>query len=800
MRVPLSWLKEYVDLEASVADVADRLTFAGIEVEAIEIFGGNFDGIIVAEVRSTEKHPNADKLTVCRVFDGTQEHQVVCGAPNVKAGGKYPFAPIGTHLPAANLTIEKRKVRGTESFGMLCAPDELGIVGGHEGLLTLDPSLTPGTQLATIMGPPETVLTLEITPNRPDCLGMIGIAREIAAMYGRTLRIPEINLTEEAAWSVEKATRVSVEDTEGCPRYTARVLKNVKLGPSPDWMKNRLEYAGIRSINNVVYITNYVMLECGQPLHAFDQALLAEGRIVVRRAKQGEKMATLDGIERELNPSMLVIADATHPVAVAGVMGGAGSEIRDNTATVLLESAAFRSSDIRATARKLGLSTESSYRFERKVDVGGIEWASRRAASLMTQHAGATCAAGVIDVYPKAAEQRRILCRFDRVRSVVGVEASNDTMIQLWRGLGVGIENITSENCMIVAPTFRHDLEKEIDLIEEFARLNGLDKIPLRAPRAQREAGADDSKALARSALRSTLTGLGLQETMNYSLLAPKQLDLFDPADATKRIVLPNPISADQSVLRTSLIPQLMESLGRNRARQVTKAGLFELGRVFELKDGKSAEELRLCVGLMGPIGRIGFDTRKPVDGDEMFLWIKGVFERLVASQRLQGVQIAAADAPWAEPGYAVSIRARGKSLGVLGLVKNSIRREWRISDPVGVLEIGAELLMANVEAIPAYAAVPSFPSVVRDVAMLVRDEFRHEDIVKIIKKNAPPELESIELFDVFRGKGIAAGSRSVAYSLTFRSNARTLTDEEANGFHDRVKQALQRELQVEIR
>jgi phenylalanyl-tRNA synthetase beta chain len=385
MRLPISWLKEYVDYNDTPQGLAEKLTLSGTEVEGIETVGGTFEGVVVGEILRVEKHPNADKLTLCTVNTGTGEVTVVCGAPNARAGMMAPFAPAGVTLPNG-LKLEKRKVRGVESCGMLCAEDELKLSDDHTGLMELDAGFAPGTPLAEVLGPPDTVLELEITPNRPDCLSVLGIAREVAALYGTKVRRPEVALREEGD-PVEKQTSVEIRDADGCPRYTARILKNVKIGPSPAWMKRRLEMSGIRAINNVVDITNYVMLECGQPLHAFDQKLLKEGRIVVRRFGDGEKLATLDGVERPMDAGMLVIADARRPVAVAGVMGGAGSEIHDDTETVLLESAFFKPQDNRATSKRLGLSTESSYRFERGVDIESVEWASRRAAALLRRRA-----------------------------------------------------------------------------------------------------------------------------------------------------------------------------------------------------------------------------------------------------------------------------------------------------------------------------------------------------------------------------------------------------------------------------
>ena len=801
MRIPLSWLKDYVDLDESPRQIADRLTFSGTEVEGIETVGSTYEGFIVAEVRSVGKHPNADKLSLCHVFDGRQELQVVCGAPNVQAGGRYPFAPVGVTLPDGSLTIKKAKIRGVESFGMLCSESELGLSQDHSGLLALDAKWPAGTPLADVLGPPETVLELEVTPNRPDCLSLIGIARELAAVYRRPLRIPAVALAESGP-AVDTLARVEVEDAQGCPRYTARVVSGVKVGPSPAWMQKRLQLAGIRAINNLVDITNYVMLECGQPLHAFDRDLLRDGRIVVRRARAGERMTTLDGIDRELGDAMLVIADAARPVAVAGVMGGAGSEIRDATTTVLLESAAFKPTSVRSTARKLGLSTESSYRFERGVDVENVEWAGRRAAALLAELGGGAVARGVIDVRAPASAARRIPARFDYIRDLVGVEASNEDIAGALRALGLGVEPAAAGRFEAVVPSFRGDLEREIDLVEEFARMHGLDRIPTPTPRAtvDPQASADAAVRGVRK-LRDALAGLGVSEIVNYSLVSDALLDMFHPQDRAVRVAIPRPLSADQSVLRTSLVPQLVETLGRNRAHQVEDAALYEIGRVWRrTSDGAIEETTRLAIGLLGPVGRAGMDRRRAIEPSEMFLWAKGLLEALLAAMRIETWSLQPASHPALENGVAVDVLVAGRPAGALGLVPRRIRGEWRLNDPVAVLDLDVDTLTAAALAIPSFREIPAYPSVARDVAMIVADDVRHEDIEQVIRRHAPAELESVRIFDIFKGGSIGPGRRSVAYSLTYRSAARTLTDEEANGYHEVVKSALRRELRAEIR
>jgi phenylalanyl-tRNA synthetase beta chain len=809
MKLPLSWLKEYVDFDLSPRELASLLTFSGTEVEGIRTIGGDYTGIVVGEVLSVERHPNADRLTVCQVNTGSETLTVVCGAPNVAAGIKVPLATLGATVPNG-VKIKKAKVRGVESFGMLCAADELGLSEDHSGLMILPPDTRPGTPFAEIAGPPETVLELEVTPNRPDCLSVIGMAREVAALLGKPLKTPE-PVVRESLRAVESLASVTVEDAEGCPRYTGRVVEGVAIAPSPQWMQRRLSASGIRPINNIVDITNYVMLECGQPLHAFDYDLLDGRRIVVRRVKAGETMSTLDGSVREITTDMLVIADAKRPVAVAGVMGGAGSEILDNTRTVLLESAYFKTSDIRKTSKKLALSTDSSYRFERGVDIEKVEWASRRAAQLISELAGGSVARGVIDVYPSVPVKTRVPLRYERVRSLLGVAIADEMVRAIFQALGFGIVSSDAVRCVVEIPAYRVDLAQEADLIEEVARIHGLDKIPSPSPVAKIIPGAEDAVTQSLLACRANLVGLGLSEIMNYSFLSGRLLDWVGHGDPARRVVLPNPISADHTVLRDSLIPQMIETLGRNRARQAREAALFEMGRVF-FKDpeGRNGEVDRVCIGLMGPVGRAGMLKTQPVKDEEMFQWIKGVLESLCRAQHVPEInrgglsrldmELKPLSSSCFEEGCGVSIWISGECCGTLGLVSERVRGEWRLTDPVGVLEIQVAPLIKQALRIPVSRPVGAFPGVERDVAMVVEDGISHEAILKTIWNVAPPELVDIRLFDVYRGEGVGKGRRSVAYSLTYRSMEKTLTDEEANAFHDKVKAALRKDAGAEIR
>ena len=796
MKVPVSWLKQYVDFEDSLEGLSDKLTFSGVEVEGIETVGGGLEDLIVGEVRTVEKHPNADRLSLCRVFDGTEEHQVVCGAPNVVAGMKTAFAPVGSVLPG-DFKLKKAKIRGVESFGMLCAEDELGLSESHDGIMVLNPDSAPGTPLTTLIGPPETVFELEITPNRPDCLSLIGLAREVAALYETSL---SKSATEHVKSTAEVAAEVSVsvEDAEDCPRYTARVLHNIKIKPSPDWMQRRLTLSGIRPINNVVDITNYVLLETGHPLHAFDKTLVKDGQIIVRRAQPGERMTTLDGIERELDENILVIADANAPIALAGVMGGAGSEINDNTTSVLLEAATFNTTLIRATSKKLGLRSESSYRFERGVDATSVDYASERAVQLLIEFADAQPVNGILDVCARPAPPHEIVCRYERVRRLYGVDLEPNVINEVFESIELEIVKHDDESCTVRVPTFRRDLEREVDLIEEVARLHGLEHIPIRAPRGSVVPGASDVNTRALQDLHQTLIGLGLQEIANYSLISA---DLQSPFETTAetRITLPNPISQDQSILRKSLLPQLLESLGRNHSRQVSEAALYEVGRVYEQRNDNKTEQTKISIGLMGPGPRQDLEKRQTITDEEMFAWMSGCIAALLQKHQIENWSLEETQHPGLD--LAVNILQGTTNLGVLGLASGALLKKYRFASPVAIAEIKAKPLLKRFQHIQTVKPVALQPALSRDIAMLVNGPTTNAEIQNIISAAAPKELEKIELFDIFSEVGMGDGRKSMAYSLTYRSSSKTLTDEEANLLHESVKSALKKNLaHVELR
>ncbi|MGI6087121.1 MAG: phenylalanine--tRNA ligase subunit beta [Kiritimatiellia bacterium] len=841
MKVPLNWLRELVVCDAAPGDLAERLTFAGLEVEAVAESGCDMHDIVAAEVLAILPHPRADRLRLCDVSDGKQTVRVVCGADNFVVGDKVPLAKPGAVL-AGGVRIKPTVLRGEKSDGMLCAADELGISDDHQGLMLLPAETLPGTPMEEIVGPGDHVLTIEITPNRPDCMSLTGIAREVAAIYGSRLQRPFAPLPEPMP-EPDRTFQVAVEDPADCPRYMAWLLEDVVVRPSPLWMQRRLLQAGVRPINNVVDITNYVMLETGQPLHAFDRSLLRGGQIRVRRARDGEIMVTLDGLTRKLNSSMLVIADAERPVALAGIMGGEDSGIHDATRTVVLESACFQRSLVRRTGQALGLTSEATARFERGVDAMQTDWAAQRAVSLMIQLTGARLAAAPIDVFLLPPSPHKIKCRFDRLRQGLGLDISDETIIAIFTSLELQVSERSQESCVVCAPTFRPDLEGEADLLEEVARMHGLDKLP--TPSEFRQAATHEShaRAMAVMRLRADLTGMGLTEIMNYSFTGARLLDLCDDSYPERRVPIPNPVSAEHGLLRNSLLPQMLETLGLNRARQIQNAAFFEIGRVFFMPDaaadaghvadrppsGAAASDALLAVemevlslGLMGAVGRPPLDQQRPVTDEEAWLWLKGILTNLCHVLKInlpdsgrgpfRHAALQFVPAENAPPGFVWPNRAMfasgsgfvvmlaGRPVGRAGLIKPELRREWRIHEPLPVAELAMTPLLAGVDAVCSPEALPIYPSVQRDLAMLVPPSLTHARVLEVIEKLATPELTDIKLFDIFKGKQIGAGYKSLAYTLTYRSDGKTLTDEEVNEMHAIILKGLQKELQVEIR
>ncbi len=799
MKITFNWLKQYVDFAGTPQELAERLTMLGLEVEAMQKLGGEFDGVVVAEVITRDKHPNADKLSLCRVNDGRGERQIVCGAQNFKAGDKVPLILPGHSLPARPgeppLTIKAGKIRGCESHGMLCSPDELGLPDNIEGLLILRPDSVVGQPFAEYLGRQgsDVVYDLEITPNRPDWNSVIGIAREISALTGHPLRLPEINIASFRASA--NPVSVRIEEPELCPRYTGRVILGVKVGPSPAWLRSTLEKVGLRSVNNVVDVTNFVMLETGHPLHAFDLHLLGGGNIIIRRAAEDEKFVTLDGKERLLTDRRLLIADETKGVALAGIMGGQNSEINSSTADVFLESACFKPQNIRATSRKLDLRTDSSYRFERGADVGICDWASRRAAQLILDTAGGALLEPGIDAYPAPAAPKELKLRPEKTNELLGIEIPFETQAGFLNRLG--LETAAPGGTTFRVPTFRVDIKREADLIEEIGRLYGVDKIPSTPPRGAVGANTFDAVHDQIAEARRLLAGLGVLEAQGQTLISDSAAKLRDAASSP--VTLQNPLSSDMNALRPSLLPGLLDSLRHNVSRKYDDVALFEIGRVFVPADGTFKEERRLAIALTGrrlPPFWSGGDRDAKFDIYDL----KGILEEFLEHFGLRGVSCARRDPDNALFLESATVQLGKLSLGEIGQLAPRVQKLYDLRDAVYLAELNFDLLLARRNPVKSFKPLPAYPSIRRDIAMLLPEATLHEAVLNAVRQAKPQNLEKAELFDVFRGKNVPDGQKSMAYAFTYRSSDRTLTDAEVNAAHSKLIDQLRQTLHATVR
>lgn len=834
MKVTLNWLKQYVDFDWSPEELAGRLTILGLEVEGVRKIAGEFEGIVVAQILSRDPVPGSDKLSVCKVNDGRGERTIICGAQNHKAGDKVPLILPNFALPLKPgdkepFVIKERKVFGITSQGMMCSPQELGLPDQVDGLLILPAEAPVGKPFAEYLGRAggDVVFDLEITPNRPDWNSVIGIAREIAAVTGNPLKLPSVQSqplkTENLKLETSALVAVRIEDAELCPRYTARVIRGVKIGPSPDWLRSTLEKVGIRAINNVVDVTNYVMFEIGQPLHAFDHRLLAKvgqasslssggqdacPTLVVRRAKEGEKFKTLDNVERTLTNEMLLIADEEKGIALAGVMGGQNTEIHNDTADVLLESAYFSPTNIRRTSKELGLRSESSYRFERGADIGMCDWASRRAAQLILETAGGQLAAGVVDAYPKPFEPKQITLRHHKVNELLGIQLRPEEIEFHLGQLGLKVvgrkaqpvgSEAPPEPAEFRIPTFRVDLKREADLIEEVARLHGVDKIPSTPPRGAVGANAFDAVHDQIAEARRILTALGLNEAQGQTLVSKSEVRSAEDAEP---IALANPLSADMDVLRPSLLPGMIHALRHNVSRKNYDVALFEVGRVFKAgQAGRTScvEERRIAIALTGqrqlPFWS-GAEREAKFDGYDL----KGVLEEFLDQFGLRGmthVKRAESTGLFLE---SATVQLGKQTLGEFGQLLPALAKKYDLRDAALLAELNLDLLLARRNPAKSFRPLPAFPPIRRDVAMIVPEATTHDAVLAVVKQSKPANLETVELFDVFRGKHVPAGQKSFAYAFTYRNAERTLTDGEVSAAHEKLVEQFKRDLKAAVR
>ncbi|MBL8027937.1 MAG: phenylalanine--tRNA ligase subunit beta [Fibrobacteres bacterium] len=789
MKAPLSWLKEYTDINKSPDEIADMLTHLGLEVE--EVTGSYVfrEGIVVGKVIENGRHPNADRLSVNKVDVGTEILDVVCGAPNCRLGLTVALIKSGFKLPDG-MEIKKSKIRGEISNGMLCSMRELGISEEADGIIELSETLKPGTPITAELLAADPVFTVAILPNRPDGLSVTGLAREIAAKSGSKFTMPAIKI-QESGVDVKSKVKVTIKNPEGCPRYTARLISGVKLAPSPEWMVNRLKACGVRPINNVVDITNYVMLELGQPLHAFDYSKIAGSEIIVRRAVKGEKMFTLDNAERELLESDLLICDKDKPVALAGVMGGASSEVSDTTVDILLESAYFEPVSIRKTSRRLGLISESSYRFERGVDPTGVVIALNRAASLMAELAGGTVAVGLIDENPGNIQEKKLTVRIDKICKILGVDISEKEIKGSLESIGIRCDAGSVFEAVI--PARRPDITIEEDIIEEVARLIGYDRVPVNAKATVSLALAPNLREQFRENARDILSGIGLTEIVTNSLVHIDQLTVLGMKESAP--VLINALSPDMSVLRTSMIPSILNVIQWNKSRKNDNIAVFEIGKVFDSKGANVQPDEKEVIAAAFS----GLSSPKRWDGkDEYwnFATVSGLVETVVDRMAKQKVKFSAEK--W---GVLDSVNVLvGKSVvGRVASISNSLLKKFDIKDSVIYFELYAEVLRKLKPAVVKYTPVSKFPSSDRDLALVTDSAVSAVDMADAIKQESPL-VEEVTLFDVYEGDKLGAGKKSTAFSIRLRKADATLTESEVEAVVSKVLDRLKKKFGAEIR
>ena len=787
MRVPVAWLREYCDPGVPAAELADALTMAGLKVERLHRVGvGDISHFVIGHVLSADPHPDADRLTVCSVDIGAgAPSTIVCGAPNVAAGQVVAVASPGAVMPDGT-TLGKAKLRGVESHGMILAEDEVGIGEDHEGIMVLDESLPAGAPLSEHLPIIDEVLELEITPNRPDAMGVYGVARDVHAVTAAALSEDPTARDAEPSGddAAEDHASVEIADPEICLRFTARVFEDVKIGPSPAWLKQRLTAAGQRPISNVVDITNYVMLTTAQPLHAFDLDAVRGQRIVVRRAQEGETMTTLDGVERAFSSEMALVCDAEGPSGIAGVMGGQISEVSDSTTRVLMEAATWVGPNIMRTSKALGLRSEASARFEKQLHPEQAIAAQRLAARLMVELCGARMVPGTIDEYPHPAEPRIVPLRAERMERLLGERIEDGTAAGILERLGFAA---TDDGWRV--PAWRDsDVQREADLIEEVARVHGLDKLPTTLPAREQAIGRLTGSQPLRRRLEDLLRDRGLLEAISYSFTSPEALARLRLTDA-QPLVVENPLSEDLSVMRPLLLPGLLDAARHNAAHGRADVALFESAHVY-LPGGQtpSDEPTHICA-LMTQASPAGWRTpARPADFYAAKALLEAVMEAAAVEWRAQD-----GGEPFLHPGRAATIvAADGSELGWIGELHPLVLREWELDGPVAAFELDAERLFELAPQASTYSDVTSFPAVLQDIAVIVPDDVSAERLAEVVREGGGELLRSLRVFDLYHGEQVGEGSKSLALRLEFRAPDRTLTDEEVAERRAAIERALE--------
>ncbi len=798
MLVPIQWLKEYTEVESNIENFSDKMIMSGSNIETVAHFGEEIQNVVVGKILSIQGHPDADKLVVTKVQVGSEETiQIVTGATNLFEGAYIPVALHNSKLPGGKV-IKKGKLRGIESNGMLCSASELGFsdkvipLKHRDGIWILEEEYPLGQDIVTALGLKEAVVDFEITPNRPDCLSMLGMARETVATYGGKLKYPQTQCKVEEGQASEYI-KITIHKPELCKRYVARVVKDVKIASSPWWLQQRLIFAGMRPINNIVDITNYVMLEYGQPLHAFDIRDLEDQQIQVDTAKEGETFITLDGTERKLTENMLLIKDGKRAVAIAGVMGGLNSEIKDDTQTILIESANFNGDSIRATSKKLALRTEASARFEKGIDPNLCSAAADRVCYLIEAIGAGKVIRGSMDEYPGKVEEKTAKVRMKRVNSVLGIALTAQEMQDIFERLEIKVE-FDGEVFTVTPPTVRQDLLEEIDFIEEIARIYGYDRMPVTLPKGNNEATKSFGYAF-KDQMRDSLTAMGANEIQTYSFVSPKgvhQIKGEVNSHLVNFVKIINPLGEENSVMRTTLIPNMLEVLGRNYSRNIANARAFEIGNTFfntqsEQYEELSKEEDSIVIAAYGQ--------------GESFFTLKGVIEELFNKLGVSQLSFIQEEQNGTyHPGRCARVLSNGTELGVMGEIHPDVSENFGIGCKCYCGEFKVKNLMDSCNMMTYYKPLPKYPAMVRDIALVVAEDIKADDLKQIIKNSAGEILESVTLFDVYRGKNIPENHKSIAYSLVYRSPDRTLTEEEVTKVHRQVLDNLEKQASARLR
>ncbi len=794
MKVTVDWLKRYIDFSQSPDELANILTMLGLEVDSVYQVSYDFENVVVGEIIDIKKHERKNNLSICSVNTGKEILSLVCGAPNVEIGIKVPVALVGARLPG-NTIVKAATIHSYDSPGMICSEAELGLSHQSDIIMVLDHEAKIGQDLKSVLDPEDVVIDIDLTPNRPDCLGVIGVAREIGAINNSQIKKPPIKLRESASKKISEVIEVIIENPESCPRYTARYIEDVKIGPSPRWLIQKLEAVGLRTINNVVDITNFVMMETGQPLHAFDYDLLEDHKIVIRHANAGEKFITLDEKQHILTDNMLMICDGKKPIALAGIMGGLNSEISKLTTNVLLESAYFNAINIRITSKSLGISTDSSQRFERGVDPEGLVYALNRATQLISELAGGEIAAGYTDCYPSPIQKRRIKLRVNRVNHLLGTSIKVGEIVDILERLGFKIE-IHNDVVYVELPSFRVDIEREVDLIEEIARIYGFDRIeettysniPLIQPGNKMEKFSQ--------LVRDIIFGMGYNEVLTHSLInhnwAEKFLDY-------PLIQLKNPLSEDLGTLRPSLIPGILQVVKWNKNRYINDQKLFEIGNIFywtgknHISHHERQKIALIRAGNTKP--RNWIDISRP----STFYDLKGDIFSLLDKLQLKKFQCTESSLKFLD-NRALELHLNNVNFGYIGVLSLDILNALDIQDDIFIAELDFQLLFDEYMWDKKFQPIPKYPAIKRDLSILIDQHIPVEEVVKIIWQSGDKFLKSVNLFDFYRGKQIANSQKSLTFTLTFYSLDRTLTEKDVDTNIEIIVENLKLKLNSQLR